>query len=394
MKKVLHTLCLLALLVPMRISAQNTASAAMEPIPDGEKHPERIMAENSVLDAVLLIEAGEPDAARAILDSLDAAGSGDAAVQYYLGMLSLPSLSAVPRFEKAAQLDSTNLWYKETLANIYVSAGEAAKAGEIFTDLSKTNPVKFHNVYTLSLMADAYRMKRDYPSFFSVLAEIVEDPDTEDETKYQTIMASIGGFDPRTFNTILPGIDSLMQRYTVAEPSSIHAHSLRMEIAALRKDHDTVIAECRKMIELQPDDPQAIVTNLSIIGDTQHEMGDSKAAYKTYEQALKLDPENCAVLNNYAYFLSQDKRCLSKAEKMSRITIEKEPDNATYLDTYGWILYLRGKPQKAQPYFKHAMIYGGKESAVVLMHYSIVLSALGNDDLAEYYRNLAEKKTK
>ena len=77
---------------------------------------------------------------------------------------------------------------------------------------------------------------------------------------------------------------------------------------------------------------------------------------------------------------------------MSKKTIDAEPDNATYLDTYGWILFLRGKARQAKPYFKHAMLYGGKDSAVVLMHFSLVLKALGEDDLATYYRTLAENK--
>ena len=77
---------------------------------------------------------------------------------------------------------------------------------------------------------------------------------------------------------------------------------------------------------------------------------------------------------------------------MSRKTVEAEPDNATYLDTYGWILYLQGKPQEAKPHFKHAMLYGGKESSVILDHYAEVLFALGEYDRAMVYWNQAIRK--
>ena len=77
-----------------------------------------------------------------------------------------------------------------------------------------------------------------------------------------------------------------------------------------------------------------------------------------------------------------------------KVTLEKEPDNATYLDTYGWILHLQGLDQKAKPYFKHAMLYGGRDSAVILSHYAEVLDALGEHDLAKSFRMLAEKKPK
>ena len=77
---------------------------------------------------------------------------------------------------------------------------------------------------------------------------------------------------------------------------------------------------------------------------------------------------------------------------MSKITITAEPDNPTYLDTYGWILYLQGKAAEAKPYFKHAMLYGGKDSAAVLDHYAEVLYRLKEYDTARVYWNLAKAK--
>ena len=67
-------------------------------------------------------------------------------------------------------------------------------------------------------------------------------------------------------------------------------------------------------------------------------------------------------------------------------------DNATYLDTYGWILFLRGKAAEAKPHFKHAMLYGGKDSPVILDHYAEVLYALGEYELAVVYWNMALQK--
>ena len=74
---------------------------------------------------------------------------------------------------------------------------------------------------------------------------------------------------------------------------------------------------------------------------------------------------------------------------MSRKTVDAEPDNATYLDTFGWILYMMGKPEEALPHFKRAMIYGGKDSPVILDHYAEVLFALKEYDRAMVYWNKA-----
>jgi tetratricopeptide (TPR) repeat protein len=107
---------------------------------------------------------------------------------------------------------------------------------------------------------------------------------------------------------------------------------------------------------------------------------------------LKINPDYVYALNNYAYYLSLEGKNLKKAYQMSKRTVEAEPDNATYLDTFGWILFLQGKALEAKPFFKKAMLYGGKESAVIMDHYAEVLYALKEYDLAFVYWNMAKNK--
>ena len=107
---------------------------------------------------------------------------------------------------------------------------------------------------------------------------------------------------------------------------------------------------------------------------------------------MKINPDYVYVLNNYAYYLCMEGKKLKKAYAMSKKTIEAEPNNSTYLDTIGWILYLQGKADEAKPYFKQAMLYGAKDSAVCLDHYAEVLYALGEYDMAFVYWNLAKQK--
>ncbi|MGM9741546.1 MAG: tetratricopeptide repeat protein [Candidatus Cryptobacteroides sp.] len=158
------------------------------------------------------------------------------------------------------------------------------------------------------------------------------------------------------------------------------------------KNYRGIIDNCEKMLAAAPGDSAVALSAWSTIGDMRHETGESAKAFKAYDNALKINPDYCPVLNNYAYYLSMEGKKLKKACAMSKKTVEAEPDNATYLDTYGWILYLQGKAAEAKPYFKHAMMYGGKESSVVLSHYADVLEKLGEDDLAKVYRQQARKK--
>ena len=158
------------------------------------------------------------------------------------------------------------------------------------------------------------------------------------------------------------------------------------------KNYDKVIRNCRTMIDKAPGDSATTVAALSTMGDMYHQLGDMKSAFKAYDMVLKIAPDYIPVLNNYAYYLSVEKKKLKKAYAMSKKTVEAEPDNATYLDTFGWILYLQGKALEAKPFFKHAMLYGGKESATILNHYATVLEALGESDLAKVYRQQAKNK--
>ena len=158
------------------------------------------------------------------------------------------------------------------------------------------------------------------------------------------------------------------------------------------KAYDKVLDICTKVLEVAPNDSSKTLRAWSTMGDIYHQLGDDKKAYKAYDKALKINPDYIYVLNNYAYFLSVEGKKLKKAYNMSKKTIEAEPDNATYLDTFGWILYLQGKPLEAKPFFKHAMLYGGKDSVVIMDHYAEVLFALKEYDLAMVYWNMALKK--
>ena len=156
--------------------------------------------------------------------------------------------------------------------------------------------------------------------------------------------------------------------------------------------YEDVLQICGKVLEAAPADSSSTLRAWSTMGDIYHRLGDSKKAYKAYDKALKINPDYVYVLNNYAYYLSEEGKSLKKALAMSRKTIDAEPDNSTYLDTYGWILFLQGKALEAKPYFKQAMLYGGKDSPVILDHYAEVLYALKEYDIAFVYWNLARQK--
>jgi tetratricopeptide (TPR) repeat protein len=85
---------------------------------------------------------------------------------------------------------------------------------------------------------------------------------------------------------------------------------------------------------------------------------------------------------------------LQKAYEMSKKTIDAEPQNVTFLDTFGWILYKMDRLQEAKAIFRQVLIYGKDLSAEVLDHYAEVLYALKEYDIAFMYWEQAKLKEK
>lgn len=144
------------------------------------------------------------------------------------------------------------------------------------------------------------------------------------------------------------------------------------------------------------------------IGDTYHQIADfaagrserpdsiaeksrvgaraaTKRCYEAYETALEIYPDNASVLNNYAYYLSLEKRDLERALEMSSRALALEQGNATYIDTYAWILYELGRYEEARTSMRQALSLDRTSSAALPLHYGDILYALGENFMAETY---------
>lgn len=114
------------------------------------------------------------------------------------------------------------------------------------------------------------------------------------------------------------------------------------------------------------------------MGDAKFSMGDTIGAFALYDQAIEIDPNNVSILNNYAYFLTLCNHDLDKAERMSAKTVQAEPQNATFLDTYAWVFYKRKEYTMAQLYIEMAIKNERRPSSDIYDHYGDILLAVGN----------------
>ncbi len=120
-------------------------------------------------------------------------------------------------------------------------------------------------------------------------------------------------------------------------------------------------------------------------GDIYHEMGKHSQCYAAYRKGLKYNPDNALILNNYGYFMGERGKRLKDALEMTTRANELSPDNATYLDSQAWVLYMMGEYVEAQLIMSRVMELDPQPSGEVLMHYGDILYALGDDFLARNY---------
>jgi tetratricopeptide (TPR) repeat protein len=129
------------------------------------------------------------------------------------------------------------------------------------------------------------------------------------------------------------------------------------------------------------DDNKQKLDFLRILADVYNTLKAYEKSDKAFDEALKIDPDNTYVLNNYAYYLSLRNSDLEKAEKLAGRAITIQPNERNYLDTYGWVLYKQRKYDEAEIWLSKAAAMGPK-NPVILEHYGDVLFRLNKLDAA------------
>ena len=179
-------------------------------------------------------------------------------------------------------------------------------------------------------------------------------------------------------------IESLCRAGTELNPDVPEFYLYLAICCNLNEQTDEVIRVCQDALDHIPDNTSAELVSdfYNILGDAYHSKAMNTDAYAAYDVALELYPDNYSVLNNYAYYLSLEKADLDKAEEMSYKTIKAEPANATYLDTYAWILFVKGRYAEAKVYIDEAMKNNNDSSVEIIEHCGDIYAVSGDVDRA------------
>lgn len=126
----------------------------------------------------------------------------------------------------------------------------------------------------------------------------------------------------------------------------------------------------------------------STLADVQSDLERWDEAKRSYERAIRLNPDNHNAMNNYAYNLSVKGEDLDRALELSEQAVAFQPENAAYLDTIGWVYFKRGEYDQARKYIQRS-VDTGEAGPEVYEHLGDVFEALGNMENAVRWWNKA-----
>ncbi|MFT5914144.1 MAG: tetratricopeptide (TPR) repeat protein [Flammeovirgaceae bacterium] len=163
-------------------------------------------------------------------------------------------------------------------------------------------------------------------------------------------------------------------------PNQIMLHLQNGAANATLKNYEEAEATLSQAKMLAAGNKEVLVQLDSYLGDVYYNLKEFGKSDAAFESVLDIDPKNIHALNNYSYYLSLRKENLEKAKEMGKFLVTLEPENDTYLDTYGWVLFVNGDYKEAKQYLEKAA--STSKSADVLSHYGDVLFKLGEKEQA------------
>jgi len=144
------------------------------------------------------------------------------------------------------------------------------------------------------------------------------------------------------------------------------------------KSYDIALDELRKAEILAGDNKEFLTQVLTMRADVYYRSKDYFRAFETFESAIRVNGEDLTVINNYAYYLAEQNQNLKEAEEMAKRVVEKEKNNNTYLDTYAWVLYKRGKLREASRIMEQIINSGHAPDAEWYEHYGFIQAKMNN----------------
>jgi tetratricopeptide (TPR) repeat protein len=314
---------------------------------------------------------------------------------------------ALDTYNKILEIDPENPYIHLSLADYYRNEGQKEKSIE---ELKKAFLNKELDIDTkISILSSYYALISIHPELIEQALQmcdlliqshpseprahavygdfLLQDKKFEEARKEYAISRDLGSKEFVVIRQIL-GLDSRLQLYDSLLKDSQDAMEsfpdqplvyLWNGVAlSQKKEYAKAVESLNMGVKMVVDDKDLESSFYSSLGEAYNELKNFAKSDESFDKALSIDPKNANTLNNYAYFLSVRNEKIEKAEKMSKESNELEPLQASYQDTYGWIMYKMNKFDDAKLWIEKSLSNSTDSSGTVLEHYGDVLFKLGD----------------
>ncbi|WP_303020405.1 tetratricopeptide repeat protein [Duncaniella muris] len=144
---------------------------------------------------------------------------------------------------------------------------------------------------------------------------------------------------------------------------------------------DKATAEYRHALSLTDSTDVSQLSRIyGAMGDNLYASEQADSAFVYYQKSLLYDPDNTLALNNCAYYLACEGRDLDRALEMIEKAVGAEPENATSMDTYAWVLFKRKDYAKAREIIDRTLSLTDERSEEILEHAGDIYFMDGDPD--------------
>jgi tetratricopeptide (TPR) repeat protein len=319
-------------------------------------------------------------------------------------------------FEQARKLEPANRAVLETYAEYLRSRGQNDKAGQLLAE-SKDDQLLWRHYFRLGRFSEARKLLETmYPQSTTRIDALkglvlVADAtsDKEGVKKYGEELLSL---EDSAVNRIMQ-IQTYLNVGLVAEaeqklrsfkekyPGEPHTSLLEALVAGGQGRYADAVGYFDQSIQSAGPDSavgaEYAIKKAQLLTTAYNATSDKtylQKAVVVYESLRVKWPKNSSVLNNLAYLLAQSNEKLAEALEYARTAVEQDPEEANYLDTYGYLLYKNGQQtQAAQSLTAAVQKYEvrGMVPSDAYEHLGLVNEALGERGKAlEAYRRALE----
>jgi tetratricopeptide (TPR) repeat protein len=323
-------------------------------------------------------KAGKIDDATKLLETMYEENQNDVEISAILGEVYLQQgkyQKALPLFQSLLKRVNSNPEIKLRVGVAYVGQMQrdstfAGKAKEIFKQLATELPNDFRVYWYLGIIAS--NQKQD--SLAGTYFERVTSLDEKNADAWYFMGSNY--FDRGEFQRLLKSMDQAR----ILFPNDARFFMLSGLAYSRLGQPAPAIQMLEQSYKLNPKD----INILGQLALTYDGLKRWKESDSLYQEALNLDSTSLAaavILNNYGYSLSGRGLQLDRALSMAKKAVTMDPNNASYLDTLGWVYFVLGDYSEAQRYIAKAVATGAA-SAEVTEHLGDVYFKLGDKDKA------------